>query len=168
MAPFARHWYTGNRFLDENLHRFLDRKKRRSRHAFAELCSTRGWGPARPPKRENSDWQKGKRATTGRERGAPVREAWILGSTEWWWASGFLRARSGAGRGHRQAGKRPGRERDGAGKAGVLGRGVGCDAPVGRGSSSSSSLGADAGISRRGSGPRAERTLRESTRGARF
>ena len=36
---------------------------------------------------------------------------------------GFLRARSGAGRGDWHTGKRAGRKREGKGKAGVLGKG---------------------------------------------
>ena len=49
----------------------------------------------------------GKRATTGRERGAPVRKARILGSMGGGGGGGgFLRARSGAGRGDWHTGKR--------------------------------------------------------------
>ena len=59
--PFARHWYTGVRFLDVICERFLNAQKHRSRWSLAKLCSTRGGCPARPPKRQNQDWYTGVR-----------------------------------------------------------------------------------------------------------
>ena len=41
----------------------------------------------------------------------------------WWWGGGFLRARSGAGRGDWQTGERAGRERNGSGRGRVWGEG---------------------------------------------
>ena len=70
----------GNRFFDENCERILNGQKRRYRRHRAKLCSTRGRCPERPRRRRNPDWYTGKRATTGRARGAPVRKARILGS----------------------------------------------------------------------------------------
>ena len=72
---FYRDSYTGNRFFDENCERILDGQNRRYRRNGAKLCSTRGRCPERPRRRRNPDWYTGKRATTGREVGAPVRKA---------------------------------------------------------------------------------------------
>ena len=119
--PFARHWYTGVRFLDVIFERFLNAQKHRSRWSLAKLCSTRGRCPERPTERQNPDCKTLKRATTVRDRGAPVREARILGRMGWGGGGGFLRARSGAGRRDWQTGKRAGREREGGGKGGGWG-----------------------------------------------
>ena len=96
----------GNRFLDENCERIVNGQKRRYRRHSAKLCSTRGRCPERPPKNRNPDWYTGKRATTGRERGAPVRKARVLGEGGWVYyrpryATGNLR--SCASRVHREA-----------------------------------------------------------------
>ena len=47
LATFARHWYTGKRFLDEITERFLSTQKRSFGRSVTQLCHTRGWCPAR-------------------------------------------------------------------------------------------------------------------------
>ena len=41
LATFARHWYTGKRFLDEISERFLSTQKRSFGRRNAQLCHTR-------------------------------------------------------------------------------------------------------------------------------
>ena len=42
LATFARHWYTGKRFLDEISERILSTQQRRYRKRNAQLCHARG------------------------------------------------------------------------------------------------------------------------------
>ena len=116
----------GNRFFDENCERILNGQKRRYRRHRAKLCSTRGRCPERPRRRRNPDCYTGKRATTGRERGAPVREARILGSMGVvvgvvdFCGRGAVRGEGIGTRGSGWGGRGRGRER-----GGFWGRGVG-------------------------------------------
>ena len=107
-----------NRFFDENCERIVNGQKRRYRRHSANLCSTRGRCPERPRKRQNPDWYTGKRATTDRERGAPVRKARILGTMGVvgvvdFCGRGAVRDEEIGRRGSGRGGKGRGRERQG-------------------------------------------------------
>ena len=91
------------------------------RPAEIGFAKVRRW----PRKRRNPDCYTGKRATTDRERGAPVRKARILGSMGGgvgvvdFCGRGAVRDEGIGRRGSGQGGKERGRER-----AGFRGRGV--------------------------------------------
>ena len=98
LATFASHWYSGVRFFDEILERFLNTQKRRSRRSRAELCHTRGGCPARASEAWFEQGQSGVRAKAGEKLASCVAGeilptlGWVVG---WWIFAGSERGAVG-------------------------------------------------------------------------